>query len=111
MPRHNYSHTLDRTLYSLDGPRKIPDLDLGSFTSNNLYHRTHTQRFSHRIQGGHTRQQHFGIDIKVAQLDQSQAGLLHKLEQGLHLALTVDHAGEASEVNGAVDSGISCPFQ
>src|SRR5579875_281744 len=105
----SYKRALSRcpTATALHRSCKVSDLDVGQLFAQDLDQRLHTQSAAHAFQRGHTREQDFGIDVEVAQLDQAQAGLTRESQQSLDLALAVDHAREAEQVDRAIHSGLA----
>ena len=55
----------------------------------------------------HARQQHFGVDVEVAELDQAQSRLASVVEQRGHFIFGVDQAGEAEQVDRGVDASVA----
>src|SRR5260370_40032134 len=60
------------TALALDGPGEVADHDIGQFLFERLDQRLHAEGAAHARQRGHARQQDFGIDVQIGQLDQAQ---------------------------------------
>src|SRR5450631_2567506 len=102
------SHTIKRTLHRAC---EVANFDIRCLALDYLNHRAHTQRLAHRVQVRHTWQEHFGIDVEIAQLDQAQARLLNKGQERLNFSLTVDQTRKAQKIDRAIEASIMCSFE
>jgi len=85
--------------------REVADLHLRNLAAQRLDQRRHAQRADSGARQAW--QQHFWVNIQVAQLDESRAGLAQELHQRRHLILGVNDVGEAEQIDAAINARVT----